>query len=122
VPAIEKSQNFDAEYYKIMTFCRYSERDASYRRKLSLGIRLCTKKGGDARIRIMKIEGSPAPRDIVKALSRMGNLAKVIAGRRSGTKSGAYFVDVAAETLCPGHVDRPMAKWHNFVTFGVFIL
>jgi hypothetical protein len=33
-------------------------------------------------------EGSRAPRDILKALSKMGNLAKVIAGRSSGKKLG----------------------------------
>jgi Holliday junction resolvase len=46
-------------------------------------------------------EGSRAPRNIMKALSKMGNLAKVIEGRSSGTKSGADFVGVIAEEGCP---------------------
>jgi len=46
-------------------------------------------------------EGPRAPRNIVKALSKMGNLAKVIEGRSSGTKLGAHFVGVLAEKVCP---------------------
>jgi hypothetical protein len=45
-------------------------------------------------------EGSRAPRNIMKALSKMGNLAKVIEGRSSGTKWGADFVGVLAEEAC----------------------
>jgi hypothetical protein len=37
----------------------------------------------------------------VKALSKIGNLAKVIEGRSSGTKSGAAFIGVIAEEGCP---------------------
>jgi len=37
----------------------------------------------------------------MKALSGMGNLAKVIEGRSSGTKLRADFAGVLAERVCP---------------------
>jgi hypothetical protein len=46
-------------------------------------------------------EGSRSPRNIMKALSRMGNQAKVIEGRSSGTKLGADSVGVLADRVCP---------------------
>jgi len=55
------------------------------------------KEGGDAGIKI--IEDLKVPEflvNIMKALSNMGNLAKVIEGRSSGTKVRAHFVGVLA--------------------------
>jgi hypothetical protein len=37
----------------------------------------------------------------MKALSKMGNLTKVIEGRSRETKLGADFVGVLAEKVCP---------------------
>ncbi len=43
-----------------------------------MSIKLYDKEGGDAPIKVYgRIEGSWAPRDIVKALNKMGNLAQV---------------------------------------------
>ena len=46
-------------------------------------------------------EDSRAPRDIVKALSKMGNLARVIEGRSSGAKLGQPLEALELKKVAP---------------------